>query len=94
MITFSIFLLSGCGSEDTANKVVDALKNEDYDEAQQIFENAINDSENKGEINDTTSKAIQEYLDEAYNNVSFNFDGTVDKSFSNLLKNVRKYWSV
>lgn len=64
--TFSIILLSGCGSQATANKVISALENEDYDEASQIFEEALDNTSDKNELNDTVSADVQLYLDEAY----------------------------
>jgi Excalibur calcium-binding domain len=82
----TIILLSGCGSQVTANKVVDALDEKDYYSASQIFEDAIEDSENDADINKVTSKAILEYLDEVYNDVE---SGNRTKaSFVTLLNNI------
>lgn len=66
VVAFSIILLTGCGSQGTANKVVGALENEDYDLASQIFEEALDNTSDKNELNDTVSADVQLYLDEAY----------------------------
>ncbi|MFP7296224.1 excalibur calcium-binding domain-containing protein [Neobacillus niacini] len=63
---FSILILNGCGSQATANKVVSALENEDYNQASQIFEEALYNTSDKNELNDTVSAKVQLYLDEAY----------------------------
>jgi hypothetical protein len=64
--TFSIILLTGCSSQATANKVVSALENEDYDVVSQVFEVALDNTSDKNELNDTVSAEVQLYLDEAY----------------------------
>ncbi|MEH7503311.1 excalibur calcium-binding domain-containing protein [Neobacillus drentensis] len=85
MTVFSIFLLSGCGNEATANSVVEALENEDYDEATQIFDDAVYESDDPYEIHEATSKAIREYLDDIYGDY---YDTSNEESFYTLLDNI------
>ncbi|MEH7482605.1 excalibur calcium-binding domain-containing protein [Neobacillus drentensis] len=85
MIVFLMFVLSGCGSEATANSVVEALENEDYDEATQIFDDAVYESDEPYAIHEATSKAIRDYLDDIYGDY---YDSGNEESFYNLLDNI------
>lgn len=85
-IIFFMIFLSGCNGQSTANKVVDALDNREYNLASEIFEDALEDSNNDKELNDATSQAIQGYLDEVYNDVESG--DRREESFSNLLNNI------
>jgi hypothetical protein len=77
----SINLLSGCGSQGTADKVVRALENEDYDLASEIFEDALYKTSDKKQFNKTVSAEVQLYLDEAYEEID-------EDSFYSLITNI------
>ncbi|WP_413308821.1 excalibur calcium-binding domain-containing protein [Bacillus sp. 1P10SD] len=85
LIGILMALLSGCGSETTASSVVEALKDEDYDKATQIFDDAVYESDEPYEIHEATSQAIREYLDEIYGNY---YDTSDEDSFYTLLDNI------
>lgn len=63
---FSIIIISGCNSQGTATKVVDALDDKNFDLAHQIFEEELDKTSDLKELNDTVSVEVQSYLDEAY----------------------------
>ncbi|WML54339.1 hypothetical protein RCG17_06745 [Neobacillus sp. PS3-12] len=87
-VWISIFLLGGCGTQDTANHVLDAIKNEDYSKAKQIYTDAINQVDNKDELNQAVAQSIKGYLDENYDD--WKTDSNNEDSFNSLLQNVQE----
>jgi hypothetical protein len=84
----SIFLLGGCGTQDTANQVLDAIKNEDYSKAKQLYTDAITKTDNKDDLNQTVAEPIKDLLDENYDDWKNNSSN--QDSFNSLLQNVQK----
>ncbi|MEH7014815.1 excalibur calcium-binding domain-containing protein [Neobacillus niacini] len=83
LLGFSILILNGCGSQATANKVVSALENEDYELASQVFEEELYETSDKKELNKTVSAEVQLYLDEAYEEMD-------EDSFYSLIRHIEK----
>jgi hypothetical protein len=87
IISFVIILLSACvnETEESANNIVEAIKNENYEEAQQIYDDAVYGSDEPNEVRAAVSNSIIDYLDNIYGDY---YDSSKEESFYNILDNI------
>lgn len=72
IIGFLLFLLSGCESDATANEVVEAIKNEEFSTAKQIYQDAVDESDAPIELSEEVSVDILDYLNDVYQETETN----------------------
>ena len=85
-----IIFLSGCGDDNTANKVVESLEEKDYFTAGQIYDEAVQDlsEEEKENVDGAVSKAIIEFLENRHKEMES--DSSLEASFYNSLDKIEE----
>ncbi|MFJ5761670.1 hypothetical protein ACIQAA_21665 [Neobacillus sp. NPDC093182] len=90
VICFSMFLLSACGSgEGTANKILGAVQDNDFETAKHIYEKEIDKATDKREFNDVVSSPLQEYINDSFDEIDIDIDEE-SSAFYSLLVNIEE----
>jgi hypothetical protein len=81
-----IVLLSGCGNEGTAGKVVESLEENDYFTAKTIYEDDLDKSGDIEGLNEAVGNAVLEFIDKGYEELQT--DSSNEEQFYNLLQKI------
>ncbi|WP_066385481.1 excalibur calcium-binding domain-containing protein [Neobacillus mesonae] len=86
ILVLLLLLLGGCSSDKTAKRVIDAIENEEFYTAKQIYQDAIDESDAPLEIEESVAEAVHGYINDSYDEVEA--DSGKESAFYYLLTNV------
>jgi hypothetical protein len=69
LTSFAFILLAGCQNQSTSNRIIEAIENDDFSTASQIYEDAFEEADIPVKVNESVTAALQKYLEESYEDV-------------------------